>query len=73
MEKNLRCRLVPDPKHGGSLATALSATPAPIPIVEVHVLGGKWMSFRADFGRTDFGRERGSEQLVDVAEAHDTY
>lgn len=69
----LRRRLVPCPKRRGALAAALTASPAPLPSVEVQVLGSKRMPFRAELGCTDFGWERGFAQLVDVAEAHDTY
>jgi hypothetical protein len=72
MEKDLCRRLVPHPKRGGSLATALSATPAPLRFVDVQVLASEWMSFRARLGGTNFGGERGVEQLVGVAKAHDS-
>jgi hypothetical protein len=72
MEKDLRRRLVPHPKRGGSLATALPATPAPLPFVDMQVLGGERMPFRARLGCINFGAERGVEQLVGVAKAHNT-
>jgi hypothetical protein len=70
--KDLRRRLVPNPERRGTVATTPPATPAPLPFVDVQVLGGERMPFLARLGYIDFGPDCGVEQLVGVAEAHDT-
>jgi hypothetical protein len=72
MEKDLRRRLVPNPKRGGSLATALPAAPATLPVMHLQVLRCERMPLAARVGYTEFGRERVSEHLKGVGEAHDT-
>ena len=66
--KDLHRRLVPYPKGGGTLATALPAAPALVPVLHIQVLRGEWMPF---FTRVRYlVQRRDVEQLRCLIEAH---
>ncbi len=70
MDKDLHRRLMPHPKGSGTLATALPAAPALVPVVHMQVLRGERMPFATRLRY--LLRKRAVEQLRGLGEAHNT-